>query len=628
MKILVLSKDRTAQFAAQELCRILLAVANADTKPEFRTEYCAQEEGLWLGTLSCFPQITPKLQNPDAIDDEIYIETQGTHGIIAGLHPRSLLIAVYRFVTEIGCRFLGIGPEGEYFPSVCVAETKVSLHEVPSYRHRGVCIEGAVSADNVIEMVDLLPKLGMNSYFIQFREAYTFFERWYRHRRNPLLESKEEYPVKHAQDCVAHIAEEMDKRGIVYHAVGHGWTCEPFGIPGLAWEEWTQDIPEETLENFAMIDGKRQLFHGVPLNTSACYGNPEVRAAMVKNIYEYIEDHPTLDVIHVWLADAENNQCECEQCQKHLPADWYIQLLNELDALLTKHQKDTKIVFLLYEDLLWPPKVNTFSNPSRFILMFAPITRSYRESFAVRGALPEIPEYQRNKNTLPTDVAKNVAFLAAWQKLFSGDGFDYDYHFMWAHLDDPGLLKICEILHDDICRLSDIGLNGYISCQVGRVMFPNALNMVTMGRTLWNKNISYDTVVKDYFSHAYGEYSDLVYSYCSHLSKLYFDLNLESHVFETDASRAALCRDAIAYLKSVSLPENKGFFWEALRCHRKYWLALTEVLLLLFEGKTDQLQTAHQAFLSCVWDLEPKVQPIFDGWNFSQILSRYCNLFA
>lgn len=620
MKIHLLSHNRTASFAAEELCRILHAIGETTTEMQDFSAYSEEAPALWLGTLDQFAQIQAKKTDPDPIDDEIYIQTSGKCGIIAGLNPRSLLIAVYRYATELGCRFLNVGREGEYLPEIDVAAHDVSVHEVPSYRHRGVCIEGAVSRENVAQMIDLLPKLGMNSYFIQFREAYTFFERWYAHRLNPYLAAKEPYPVEDARACCAFAADEMAKRGIVYHAVGHGWTCEPFGVSGLAWEEWTEEIPEETLQNFAMIDGKRQLFDGVPLNTNACYGNSDVRATMIRDICTYISEHPTVDLIHVWLADGMNNQCECELCQKKLPADWYVLLLNELDAELTRQKKDTKIVFLLYVDLLWPPKQEKLVNQERFTLMFAPITRSYRKSFEVDGALPALSEYKRNQNIMPKSVAENVAHLAAWQKMFSGDGFDYDYHFMWAHYYDPSLLKISEILHDDIQKLSDIGLDGYISCQLGRVMFPNALNMVTMGRTLWDKNISYDGIVRDYFIHTYGAHHDLIYSELKKLSELFFKLNMEDMKREKDPSRAVVCKDILAALHDFRIPDETGAAFEYLRYFVEIWSDYAEILLAIFEGKTDVLREMVEAMRAKIWKLEPKVQEVLDVWEFDNIL--------
>src|SRR5438477_193048 len=79
------------------------------------------------------------------------------------------------------------GPDGESLPRVDLAASAVRVAEAASYRHRGICIEGAVSYEHVRDVVDWMPKVGLNAYFVQFREGYTFFERWYAHRGNPLL---------------------------------------------------------------------------------------------------------------------------------------------------------------------------------------------------------------------------------------------------------------------------------------------------------------------------------------------------------------------------------------------------------------------------------------------------------
>lgn len=50
-----------------------------------------------------------------------------------------------------------------------------------SLRHRGVCIEGADSLENILDFIDWLPKMGYNSFFLQFKLPYTFMARWYHH---------------------------------------------------------------------------------------------------------------------------------------------------------------------------------------------------------------------------------------------------------------------------------------------------------------------------------------------------------------------------------------------------------------------------------------------------------------
>ena len=45
---------------------------------------------------------------------------------------------------------------------------------------------------------------------------------------------------------------EIARRGLGYHKTGHGWTCEPFGIDGTAWDsERDYGLDEKTKEYLA-----------------------------------------------------------------------------------------------------------------------------------------------------------------------------------------------------------------------------------------------------------------------------------------------------------------------------------------------------------------------------------------
>ena len=50
------------------------------------------------------------------LDDIIYIDMQEKEGIIAGDNPRAVLLAVYDYLRENGCRWLLPGIDGEYIP--------------------------------------------------------------------------------------------------------------------------------------------------------------------------------------------------------------------------------------------------------------------------------------------------------------------------------------------------------------------------------------------------------------------------------------------------------------------------------------------------------------------------------
>ena len=213
-------------------------------------------------------------QSTHPLDDEIHIAVEGDHGLIAGSNPRSVLMAVYRYLWALGCRWLRPGPEGEFIPHADPAAVDVHLHEIPAYRHRAVCIEGAVSLENVLDMVDWLPKLGLSGYFMQFREGFTFFDRWYRHQNNP-LKTPQAFSVEQAREFTRQMEEELQKRGLVYHAIGHGWTCEAFGVPCLGWDQEPGRLwPPEFLSIVAEVNGKRSRAVGYRLHRRAVLLRP------------------------------------------------------------------------------------------------------------------------------------------------------------------------------------------------------------------------------------------------------------------------------------------------------------------------------------------------------------------
>lgn len=96
---------------------------------------------------------------------------------------------------------------------------------------------------------------------------------------------------------------------------------------------------------------------------------------------DYALNHRDISILHIWLADNYNNICECSACRARSQTDWYVMLLNEIDERLTALGLDTRLAFLIYFELLWPPVTQHLKNPDRFILMFAPITRTYTRPY-------------------------------------------------------------------------------------------------------------------------------------------------------------------------------------------------------------------------------------------------------
>ncbi len=520
IEILRLRDDAPVQFAATELARYLERM-DGSIRAEVRraVRYAPERPGIYLGLYEDFGLTAPDMTSPE-FDDRLHVAVEGLNGVIAGANPRSVLLGAYRLLHAAGCRWVMPGPDGECVPHADVSGLRVALDEAPSYRHRGVCIEGAVSYENVAEMMDWLPKVGMNEYFFQFMVPFTFFDRWYRHLDNPYL-TPETLAVADVSSFKDALQREMALRGLAFHDVGHGWTCEPFGVPGLGWDEKTYDVSDEVRGYLAEVNGVREMWDGIPLNTNLCWSNPEVRGKVVDYAVGHMQAHPDIAVLHVWLADGVNNHCECAACRAMRPADWYVRMLNEMDAAFMVHGIPGKIVFLAYVDLLWAPEQERLTNPERFILMFAPITRSYSRSYDLDTSEITLPPFDRNRLIFPSNVAENIAFLKEWQGQFEGDSFAFEYHFMWDHHFDPGYYEAAKVLHEDVRRLRAVGLDGFMSCQNGRAFWPTGFGMHVLARTLWDENADFETLAADYFADAFGSDGEAARRYVAELSRLF-----------------------------------------------------------------------------------------------------------
>lgn len=619
----------TVDFAVQELVRYLkqmdpgLVVDVLQTK-SFQEEFA---QVIWVGTDPALASFVPDVEDREQ-DDAFTIDVHDGSGFITGSNTRSVLIGVYRFLKALGCDWVRPGIAGERIPHKKIEKPCVHIREAASYRHRGVCIEGADTYDNVLDMVDFLPKVGMNAYYLEFLTPMAFFKRWYGHKSNPYLEA-EPINADVVNAMVTALEGEMAKRGICYHKVGHGWTCEPFGIDGSGWNSDRNrqyEMTEQTRSYLALLDGKRVLFNNDPLCTNLCYSNPAVRGTIVDAITAYCQKNPQIDVMHFWLADAGNNHCECDACKEKRPADWYIIMLNELDQALSAAGLNTKVVFLLYMDLLWEPLEVKLAHPERFILMFAPITRKYGENYRDQITYDrELPEYVRNQLNMPSSLAENLAYLRRWQTHFRGDSFIYDYHLMWAHLNDPGYEDCARNLFEDMRSLRDIGLNGMISCQVQRCFFPSALPMQMMAAALWDRDCDYEEKANAYYLSAFGPNAPEARKYLCMVSEHFSLYEGASHGsgakiagplcggYEDFQKRILDARQIIDQCAAQSSPWQEE--WKLLRFHTDYVLALAKAAELTDQKEYEKAKEVLTQMVDWLNRNELSMQPAMDCFN-------------
>ena len=506
-------------FAAEEFARLIRRMDPECAVETAESPYTEEKDVLWIGLDPRMPQ-PPAVEDPEA-DDAVYIHVEHCRGVITGSNGRSVLLAVYRFFREAGCVFLKPGPDGESVPHAESAALSVRVAEKAAYRHRGICLEGSNSYENAAEVIEFAPKLGFNAFFTQlFRPSFAF-RRWYEHQNNPFLEGK---PLANEtiDEFVARYDREVTRRGLDHHRIGHGWATKVLGITSSAWHEQNDESEADPRyrELIAEIGGERKLYKGSGIDTNLCYSDPRAQELLAKEVVAYAKAHPDVRYLHFWLADQLNNQCECSRCQTARPSDFYVDILNRIDEGLTEAGLSTKIVFLIYLDLLWEPSRAVIQNPGRFVMMFAPIRRSYSVPMASDTERKQIP-YRRNRFRNPPEAGGALPYLKAWQQQFRGDSFIFDYHYMWDYICDPGCWESLKILSKDVEDFRALGLNGFMSCQNLRVYLPSGLGMYLMAQTLWTGRDDFDRESERYLRAAYGSQWQLCRDYLAEVSALF-----------------------------------------------------------------------------------------------------------
>lgn len=616
--ILYQDESRVLKFAAAELKKYLEKVwVHANVLPYHAPNPFLKEIRL---------EVTEELQVEDAkVDDAYDICVDNLCGSIRGVNERSVLLGVYRYLKEIGFAFLRPGIGGEKYPAY-LKKHHVELCEKPSYRHRGICIEGAVSYENILEMIDWVTKAGMNSYFTQFFVPYEFFRSWYEHRNNPLAAEEKVPTVAEVETFIRETASgQMKERGLLWHAAGHGITTAAINVEGLGWDEDDDAVVKDEFRAYlAEINGERKLFGGVALNTHLCYSKPEVRERATDAAIAYLERNPGVDIMHFWLADASNNSCECEACRVKRPADWYVEMLNLLDEKMTAKGMDTKVVFLSYCDLLWPPVKEKIINEDRFIFMFAPISRSYKQALPTMTE-EKMPEFVLNHSLMPDSVGVNLAFMKGWKNAFGGDSFIYDYHYMWNLFRDWGDFYAAKVLWQDIRNLSEIGLNGYISCQETRAFAPTGLGMFILSETLWKKDQEFDELVDKYFRLNYGEHAEEILDYMKELSRLSYEEQPESDRAGADDAAAGkllegmklteVMRGRLTELQAQAVGTD-AVSYQYLLCHGQAAELYMKTMYLRRTGDEEGAKKAYEQLKAYLCVSEPQWQYGFDVYWF------------
>jgi len=632
-----ITSDHVVDFAAEELKKYLRMMMPRCGEIDIAYRPDATD-GFRLGLMEDLGLDTSEAKDT-YLDDILHIDTDECGGIIAGSNPRSVLLAVYRYLTINGCRWLFPGIDGELIPSKAIEAVK--YHKMADCRYRGQCNEGAEYQPNMMEAIDFTPKIGMNIFMIEFDNPKAYYDWYYDHKNNS---NRAPEPISADQvlqwkrQCEA----EMSKRGLQFHDMGHGWTAQAFDIDTTGGWFACDDsaVPEESRKYVAMMNGERKLFDGVPLNTNFCMSNPDARAKVVKSIADYAELATNVDYLHVWLADGCRNHCECDVCRQKIPTDWYIMMMNEIDAELTARKLDTRIVFICYVDTTWAPETVCINNPDRFSLLVAAISRDYTEPVDanLNTDAIAIKPYDLNKSPLPGSVNEYLAHAKRWKKNCPVPQFVYEYHFWLAQYHDLGVLDSARMIYDDVRGYYANGCQGIIEDGSQRSYFPNGFAFYTYAATLFDTSVKFEDLVEDYFSHAYGDGWKEVLNFMKRVGTLvdYKFLNGKKTVDAKygkyyNPAMAEACNQLPALVDDFSAfaEAHKNTPWRAqtvsyklLRYYLKYLSGMAKPLSLKASGQSKQAKDAWWAFAEQFGNYELDIERWYDQFLCTNSVGR------
>jgi len=586
------------RFAAAKLTRCLRKMTGSEVRAEKKKAFDPSRRAVWVGACEGFADALGggrKVIAPRELDDEILVRAVNRALVVTGSNPRSVLIAVYRLLGRLGASWPAPGKACEVLPRVDAHKVfSVRLGEKAATRHRGMCIEGACSIEHVLDLVDWMPKVGLNEWFLQFRTSRFFYDRWYAGDEPCSPKPRRALTIEQSLEFDSRAIEESKKRGMLVHRVGHGWTSSALGLDCLGWYETFPRLAPAKRKLLAQVGGKRALFGNIAINTELCYSNREARKLFNRTVVEYALEHPEVDYLHVWLSDGQNNFCECPACRRKKPAEWYALLLRELADALARTDSRTRIAFLAYANLLEPPRREKLPDDERFVFMFAPISRCYLHHIGdarCRGGGTAGP-WRRNKIAPPRTNSEFMRILDGWLDVAPGDGFVFDYH-MWlaAHqgLNSWGLARVA---HRDVRDYVAAGLNGIMHCGVVRCFWPVPLVTQIIAAGAWNPRGGFHRAASGVLSDACGPSAETVELYLRALDRTMKPAASAPHEpFLLGAGRKELAR-LRDFLRENSPPVTgagrRGPFGAMLALHHEFLAQLVEGRLALLDGRGDE----------------------------------------
>ena len=601
-------EDQVIDFAALELQKYLRMMMPEEYIIEIKS---GDGDGFRLGLLEDFG--LPNEAADPVQDDIVHVDTTERGGILAGSNPRSVLFAVYRMLRLNGCRFLFPGAEGERIPVQPLKPQK--YHKAADHRIRGRTVEGRPTFEQVLASLDFYAKEELNVFGCYGVSGYHHY--YYQHNHNSVNRPPEYFDLELADTQWRGLYEvEAQKRGMMIFSGEHEMIPNALGIKEadrFLYKEGKKQLSPEVIECLAMMNGERKLNKNDILFTNVCMSRADIREKMAQAIVHEIETRPNLQAFGCTVADTSNNHCECENCQKKIPSDWFVMILNRIDELLTEKGLSTKVVFAFYVDMIFAPETEVIKNPDRFYLMYCPISRTYTKSLTEDSVYPtEVVKYVRNNWEAPKDQESLIALMKKWQEKFPGSCYVYEYHFWYHQLRDPGMMAIARRVHEDVWSYRFTGMHGCVQDGSNKGFWPNGFMMHIFDEAMMNRDCDFEAEVADFFRANYGKNWEYARDYLQAISDAFnhkymsgeMSVNEDYGPHYNPGHAASLAKvekladDLLAFVENLEYEHRVEYLgWKLLTFHAKYCKELAKILTVKCQGNTPKATEMFNQFL-------------------------------
>jgi hypothetical protein len=499
------------------------------------------------------------MESLDDLGDEGYEIQIETHSIsIRAAGELGLVFGAYEFLRRfIGCRFSGLGPDGEFVPHLAHLRIQNQIiRNKPRLWFRGLQFFYHEDTTQCIERIDWMAKNGLNYVVVtpQHDDSDT--------NRMTTIDPQSGDELKPDVDgCLhysmswfnTHLRPEITKRGMKVDMNHHNLL---FWLPP---HRYFADHPEW----YSQINGVREAQRK---QLCVCTSNPEAVETIVSNVKSFLRANPDIGIIGIIPEDGIG-MCQCSRCvsndMNELDAfrnpigkheEWrtstaenqsksnrYTKLLNTVASSVAEEFPKVLIGGAFYQDLQWPARG----------LRLAPNTTQWVALYWRNGSTPIDSTSGSPVNSFFYDL------LQQWRHASPGHLILYEYYMgMEAQRSLP--YPMSEIIIEDWKRLPALGVEGAtVQCHTS-CHHPYALNLLAFAACGWHEEVDHARLLEDFLIGLFGGCAQEIRPIYGALLKAMRELpTIKDAAFRSEMGIAATILEPDGW--------NIIYFWSALR---------------------------------------------------------------